>query len=113
MYDVLARPGRGTNNQKRQERRLAVVQASLWDNADEHIAVEIDRVAARRCLVSAEPAEDRPRTAAQKMLARHRRERRLNPTVSDPRGRHDLLGVRSSDDLQLCLSVHRLGTGTV
>src|SRR5215831_11963223 len=108
MYDMLSRPWRGASNQKRQERRLAVVQASLGDDADEDIVIQVDRVTARRWFVAAEPAKDRPRAAAQKILARHRRERRLNPTVGNPGRRHDLLGVGPPDDFQLCLLVHQL-----
>jgi hypothetical protein len=57
--------------------------------ADDGVGVEVDRIVARRRRIAAKPAQDLPRTRAEKKLSRHGSESGLNPLVSYVGRSHD------------------------
>ena len=104
VHDVLARLRR-RRNQHRVQPRLAVVQAALWNDADQRLLIEIDRIVARRRYITARPAQHRPRPRPEEMFAAHRRERRSDARVIDVGVRQHMLGIGAPDDRQLIRSI--------
>jgi len=102
---MLARPRRRSRDQQRVQPGLAVVQVSLWYDADQRVLIEIDGIVARRRYITARPVRHQPRPRPEEMFAAHRGERRLDARVIDIGVRQHMLGIGAPDDRQLGLAV--------
>jgi len=97
---------RGSGDQRRMKRGLAIVQVALRHDADHVIGVQVNRVGARRGTITAAPAHDLPGARSEKVLPCNRGEGGLDPRISDAGGRRDLLRIGPPDDLQFALAIH-------
>src|ERR1700730_1369683 len=109
MHDVFTGGWRSLVNEMRMQRRLPVAEVPFGQNADEFVAVEINRmgIGPRDVIPIPEPAHDRPRTRPEKILAADGAERGLETRIiDDARGGENLFGVGRPDDFEFGLPVH-------
>jgi hypothetical protein len=104
VHNMLARLRRGAGEQHGVQRRLAVIDVALREDADHVIRIEARRIGIRDILAG--PSDDRPRPGTQEIFAAHLGERCFEPPVVDPGFRHDLLRIGPPYDSQFLLFVH-------
>ena len=113
MHGMLARVWRCAGDQGREKGRHAIIQRAFRHDGDGDIVIKINRIAAWRSHVVGParrkiPANDLPRTLAEKCFPRHRRECRLDTTIVDAGGRHDTFCVGAPDDVETGFAIHGL-----
>src|SRR6516165_9018138 len=103
MDDVLARLRGGARDQQGMIGRLAVVELTFGQDADQNVRIEVDGIIAWGRHIPAEPAQDRPRARSQELLPRHRGESRLDALVGHAGRRHHMFRISTPHDIKLVL----------